>query len=270
MMEQQNIEYKSIWKDEYLKWILRKTIKPSILFLFLIFSQMTLWAQSDYPKIQISEDIELIKLSEKSYVHVSVSEIEGFGKVSSNGLILVANGEAFLFDTPVTNSQTETLVKWIADSLKSTISTFVPNHWHEDCLGGLGYLHSKGVQSYANQMTIDLARENGKPVPQNGFTDSLLLSLHGEDVYCYYFGGGHSADNIVLWLPSEKILFGGCMLKDAHSKSLGNVSDAKLEEWPETIRKVIAKFPDVATVIHGHGLIGNKEILVHTLGLLSK
>ncbi|GHT38495.1 hypothetical protein FACS189435_4760 [Bacteroidia bacterium] len=81
--------------------------------------------------------------------------IAGFG----NGLILVSKDEAFLFDTPATGSQTETLVKWIADSLKATVSTFVPNHWHEDCLGGLDYLHSKGVKSYANQMTVDLAKD---------------------------------------------------------------------------------------------------------------
>jgi metallo-beta-lactamase class B len=121
-------------------------MKVHIFLLFTVLIPFSLWAQPDYPKIRISEDIELIQLSEKAYVHVSVSEIDGFGKVSSNGLILAGNGEAFLFDTPVTDSQTETLMKWIADSLKATVSTFVPNHWHGDCLGGLDYLHSKGVK----------------------------------------------------------------------------------------------------------------------------
>ncbi|GHT54487.1 hypothetical protein FACS189451_09580 [Bacteroidia bacterium] len=113
-------------------------------------------------------------------------------------------------------------------------------------------------------MTIELAKEHRMPVPQIGFTDSLHLSLHSEDVYCYYLGGGHSTDNIVVWIPSEKILFGGCLLKDIHSKGLGNISDAKLEEWPETIGNVIAKFPDATIVIPGHGQIGGKELLQHT------
>ncbi|GHS96330.1 hypothetical protein FACS189421_01210 [Bacteroidia bacterium] len=55
------------------------------------------------------------------------------------------------------------MVKWIADSLKATVSTFVPNHWHEDCLGGLDYLHSKGVKSYANQMTVDAEWNRTRP-----------------------------------------------------------------------------------------------------------
>jgi metallo-beta-lactamase class B len=229
-----------------------------------------LFAQSDYSEIRISEDVELIKLSEKAYVHVSVTDIGGFGKVSSNGLILIDKGEAFLFDTPVTNSQTETLVKWIADSLKASVSTFIPNHWHEDCLGGLDYLHSAGVKSYANQMTIDLAKEHKIAVPQNGFIDSLRLNLHGKDIFCYYPGAGHSTDNIVIWIPSEKILFGGCMVKDSYSNNLGNLSDAKVEEWPETIQKVIDRFPETNIVIPGHGRIGGKELLSHTKELLQQ
>ena len=225
---------------------------------------------SNYKKVQLSDDIELIQLSEKAYVHVSVSEMAGFGKVSSNGLIFVNGDEAFLFDTPVTNSQTETLVKWISDSLSATVSTFVPNHWHSDCLGGLEYLHSIGVKSYANQMTVDLAKVNGMPVPRQGFNDSLRLVLHGETVECYYFGGGHSADNIVVWIPSEKILFAGCMVKDVYSKGLGNLSDAKLEEWYPTIQKVMAKFADAKIVIPVHGQIGGKELLEHTSKLLTE
>ena len=219
-------------------------------------------------RIQLSDDIELIQLSEKTYVHVSVSEIAGFGKVSSNGLIFVNGDEVLLFDTPVTNSQTETLVKGIADSLSATVSAFVPTHWHDDCLGGLEYIHSIGIKSYAHQMTIDLAKANGKPIPHQGFTDSLQLVLQDKTVACYYPGGGHTADNIVVWIPSEKILFGGCLVKDMSSKGLGNLADAKLEEWYPTIQKVMAKFADAKIVIPGHGQMGGMELLEHTSELL--
>ena len=241
----------------------------TVITVFLSVLQFSVRA-SDYRKIQISDDIELFQLSEKAYVHVSISEIAGFGKVSSNGLIFVNGDEAFLFDTPVTNSQTETLVKWIADSLSATVSTFIPNHWHIDNLGGLEYLHSIGIKSYANQMTIDLAKENGMPVPCYEFTDSLSLYLRGDIVECHFFGGGHSADNIVVWIPSEKILFPGCMIKDIHSKGLVNLADATLDEWYPTIQKMITKFPDAKIVIPGHGQIGGKELLEHTSKLLKE
>ncbi len=52
------------------------------------------------------------------------------------------------------------------------------------------------------------------------------------------------------------------------STRLGNLSDADVSVWPETIRKVIDKFPSVEIVIPGHGHSGEKELLAHMLELL--
>lgn len=221
-------------------------------------------------QMKVSADIEVKQLSDKVYGYVSAAEIPGWGRVPSNGLILVEGGEAFLFDTPLNDQQTRELVEWIRRDLKAKVIGFVPNHWHGDCMGGLGYLHKIGVKSYASQMTIELARAEGKPVPQQGFTDSLHLKLGQTPIACYYLGGGHSTDNIVVWLPSEKILFGGCMLKDVNTQSLGNLSDAVVDEWPLTIERVMKKFPDAKVVVPGHGPTGGIDVLKHTLNLLLK
>ena len=60
------------------------------------------------------------------------------------------------------------------------------------------------------------------------------------------------------------------MVKDIHSKGLGNLSDAKLEDWYPTIQRVMSKFSDVKIVIPGHGEIGGKELLEHTSRLLTE
>ena len=235
-----------------------------ILLLGISFVFIACEKKDEIKRIQISEDIELIKLSEKAYVHISIMEVPPWGKVSTNGLIFIDGNEVFLFDTPWNDSQTEILVNWINNSLSAEVTTFVPGHWHADNLGGLDYLHSIEIKSYANQMTIDLAEANGMPVPQYGFVDLLELNLNGNKVYCHYFGGAHSADNIVIWIPSEEILFGGCMIRDINSTGLGNTSDAKVDEWLPTIEKVIEYFPNVKIVIPGHGEIGGIELLEHT------
>ena len=234
----------------------------------LILFQYAGYAQSATEKIKVSDDIELILISPKAYLHVSVSEIKGYGKVSSNGLILIDNGQAFLFDTPVTNEQTKTLIDFVADSLHARITGFVPNHWHNDCMGGLEYLNKQGIKSYAHQMTIDIAKKEGLPLPKHGFTDSISLKMNNTKIDCYHLGSGHSTDNIVVWFPSEKILFAGCMLKDIHSQTLGNLSDANVEDWLQTIQKLINKFPSAEIVIPGHGQVGGKELLMRTRKLL--
>jgi len=227
-------------------------------------------SQSGYRRIKISNDIELIKLSEHAYVHVSYAEIPPYGRVASNGLIFINEGEAFLFDTPVTDSQTNDLVSWLKDNLKLKIVGFVPNHWHSDCMGGLGYLQSLHIKSYANQKTIDIAKSKHLPVPDYGFKDSLQLKLGNKLIKYYYFGAAHTLDNIVVWIPSEQILFPGCMIKSMDSKNLGNTADGDLSAYPGTIDKLIKKFPSAKIVIPGHGEIGGFELIRHTKALLAK
>jgi metallo-beta-lactamase class B len=225
-------------------------------------------AQPAYRRIAVAKDIELIQLSESAFVHVSWSELPDYGWFPSNGLVFASKGEAFLFDTPMTESLTKDLVSWITDSLKVKIVGFVPNHWHRDCTGGLAYLHGKKVKSYANQQTIDLARSKGLPLPEVGFKDSLQLKLGDRTIQCFYPGAAHSTDNIVVWIPSEKILFAGCMVKSMDAKNLGNTADGDLKAYPNTLRLVLRKFSGAKIVIPGHGDFGGIELINHSLSLL--
>lgn len=241
-----------------------------IIILFTLGWQSIFAGAQTYEKFTVSPDIEVIKLSDNAYIHVSEQEMGNWGRVSSNGLIVVNQGKAFLLDTPANNEQTETLVNWMTDSLHLQLVGFIPNHWHDDCLGGLDYLQQKGVKSYANQMTIEIAKEKGLPVPEVGFRDSLSLQLGNLTLECAYLGGGHSSDNIIVWIPQEKILFAGCMLKDTTWTILGNLSDAVIEEWPETIDKVLDRYSTAEIVIPGHGQFGGMEIVRHMKELLKK
>lgn len=242
-----------------------------ILFIILICCiSINMFAQSGYKTIKISKGLEFVQISKDAYVYVSTAEMGKFGLVSSNGLILINNRKAFLLNTPINDKLTEEMVKAITDSLHVKITGFIPNHFHADCMGGLKYLKSIGVKSYACQKTINLARQNKLPVPKQGFKDSLLLKFGNKELYCYYPGEGHAPDNIVVWIPSEKILFAGCMIKDMKSQGLGNLSDANVKEWPKTVSKVYTKFKDARIVIPGHGAWGGTELITHTLDLLDK
>ncbi|MDR0419201.1 MAG: hypothetical protein LBH34_03195 [Prevotellaceae bacterium] len=121
----------------------------TIIVLTLLFG----WVQSGY-KIDIANDVYLIKLSGKAYVHVSVTDIGSFKNVFSNGLVLVSKGEAFLFDTTIDDEQTKTLVEGISNILHAKkVTKFLAGHWHGDYIRGLGYLHGIGVESYAEEQT---------------------------------------------------------------------------------------------------------------------
>jgi metallo-beta-lactamase class B len=224
----------------------------------------------EYTTLKISNDIELIKLSEDAYMHISYTNLPGYGRIGANGLICINKGQAFLFDTPWNDSLTMDLINYVQDSLKAKVIGFVPNHWHNDCMGGLPYLQSIGVDSYANQMTIDIAKSKGLPVPAHAFTDSLTLTLNDKVIKCYYLGAAHSLDNIVVWIPDEHILFAGCMVKDSSARGMGNTLDGDLKEWPVTIDKLMVMFSSARVVIPGHGMYGGLELVQHTKELLAQ
>jgi len=227
------------------------------------------FTQTTYKHFQVSKDIELIRLSENAYVHVSWYNFDHYGRVPCNGLVFTNEKEAFLFDTPVTDSMTKDLVNYLRDSLHVNPVGFVPNHWHSDCMGGLAWLQSQKIKSYANQMTIDIAKNQKLPVPEHGFKDSLQLRLGNKLIQCFYLGAAHSLDNIVVWIPSEKILFAGCMVKSMESGDLGNTKDGDLKAYPKTIDQVLKKFPTARIVIPGHGDFGGLELIRHTKDLIS-
>lgn len=237
---------------------------------FLIFPLFTSTAGSAQEIMRISPDLELVKITEHIYVHVSYSILPGYGRISANGMIFINEDRAFLFDTPWNDSLTCHLISYLREDLKLQIEGFIPNHWHDDCMGGLNYLKSQKIRTYANQKTIDIARSKGLTVPDQGFNDSLIIN-HGEkSICCYYPGAAHSMDNIVIWIPSEKVLFPGCMCKSSDSENLGNVTDGDIFEYPKTIDKVINKFKSLNIIVPGHGSIGGPELLTHTRSLTTQ
>ena len=245
-------------------------IKKGITLLFIsLIGLVSLIAQTN-EKIVIDNDIQLIHLQDSIYVHVTWHHLDNFGRFPSNGLVVIRNGQALMIDTPMDNDKTERLTRYLKDSMSLDLTKLIIGHFHDDCMGGLDYLQSIGIESIANLMTIEKCKEIGLPVPSTSFTDSLTFDFNGEQIDCRYFGAGHSFDNITVWIPSKKILFGGCLIKSINSKGLGNLSDAVVKDWDKTVESVMKEYPEIKTVIPGHGDFGGIELLTHTIELVDK
>ncbi|MBW3544176.1 MAG: subclass B1 metallo-beta-lactamase, partial [Bacteroidetes bacterium] len=102
------------------------------------------------------------------------------------------------------------------------------------------------------------------------FSEDTTLSLSGIKASLFYPGKGHTADNCVVWLADKKILFGGCLIKSAQATDMGNIAEADLEAWPQTIRLLYQKYGAARYVVPGHQQWGDLQLLTHTLELLKK
>lgn len=215
--------------------------------------------------IKINSDLELFKLTPDCYLYTAWADMGHWGRVGSNGLVVISKAKALLIDSPTLESQTVELAWWFDKNLNVTFESFIPGHWHDDCVGGLAWLNRNGAKTYANRLTNEILASKGLEQSNVSFSDSLSIKVGNIKVEAYYLGGGHSTDNIVVWIPSEKILFGGCMLKDMTAQNIGNTSDAvPLEEWLQTIKQLEQQFPDVKYVVPGHGKYGGKELFKHS------
>jgi metallo-beta-lactamase class B len=235
--------------------------------IFFIFLLTFVAAHSNAQRIFINNDLQLIRLSPSAYIHVSYMNTE---RVPCNGMLLVDGNKAFLFDTPASDSITRILLDYIKNVMKLEVAGFVSNDWHKDSMGGLAVLKEKGIPSYAHEMTRDSARQKGLPVHDQGFRDSLALKLGNKDILCYYLGPAHTMDNIVVWFPSERILFANCMVKELKAADLGYTADGDIKAYPYTLRKVLAKFSQAKIVVPGHGAHGSLKLVKHTLALAEK
>jgi metallo-beta-lactamase class B len=244
-------------------------MKTMVLLLFIFFSITELKA-SNYPKVySISNNIELIQLSEYFYIHKTYTFYE-FGQFSSNGVIVVKNGKVLMIDTPISIEDTKKIVSYINDSLQASLVKFIGSHYHNDCIGGMAYLNEKNVVTILNEKTKQICIEKNLPLPDKTFNKNLSFNFEGIDVECYYFGGGHTVDNIVVYFPYEQLLFGGCLVKSSTTQNMGNTADATPKEWAKTLKKVQASFKDVELVIPGHGDYGTSELIDHTIDLAEK
>ncbi|PZX50152.1 subclass B1 metallo-beta-lactamase [Algoriphagus chordae] len=240
----------------------------SITILLILCISTSIFAQQS-EQIYNSETLQIEQISPNTFVHISYLNTNDFGKVACNGIIIINEGEALVFDTPANDEASVELINWLENDQKSEVKGVVATHFHWDCLGGLNEFHAKGIASYASEKTISLAKAASYPIPENGFKKKMSLEAGNIKVINQFFGEGHTQDNFVAYVPADKVIFGGCMIK-ALGAGNGNLEDANVAAWPLTVSKVKLAFPETNIVIPGHGNIGGTELLDYTIEMFEK
>jgi glyoxylase-like metal-dependent hydrolase (beta-lactamase superfamily II) len=239
---------------------------------------------------QLSDELSVTEIEKD--VYIAEHRFPG----GANSLLVRGENNAFtLVDTPYLDDATKLLVEWLKNRFGEIELIAINTHFHRDNLGGNGYLIKEGYSVYGSDMTVRLLQEKGDVMqtlemmqapglkryletiahsplaPPNRLfpIDEGMQLLHGgEEIIIDYPGPGHAPDNVIVYFPKRKILFGGCLIKAQASNSLGNLNDANVEEWPRSVERVQKTYPDSRIVVPGHGLYGDVYLLSHTLKLL--
>ncbi|MEL7447800.1 MAG: subclass B1 metallo-beta-lactamase [Pseudomonadota bacterium] len=234
-------------------------IFPGLLAAFALLTTPAAQAGLDDGKLQITE------LADGLYLHTSYKMFSNGKYFPSNGLIVVDGTDAWVIDSPWPVADTPALVAWINER-DLTLRAVLATHSHDDRTSGFAWLNDKGIDTVALIGTNRFLKVAGKATATREFDGQTEL-LPGK-IEAFYPGSGHTPDNVVVWLPEHKLLYGGCFVKSLGAKTLGNVADARVNEWQASLATVTRRYPDIETVVPGHGAVGDTALLRHTGALV--
>lgn len=222
-----------------------------------------------YTLLAQEQPLQVTKIAPKVYIHTSYKQLGGI-TFPSHGLVVATKEGVVLVDTGWGNAPTEQLLAWVEANLEQPVIVCVPTHWHDDKLGGMEAVQQQGIPVVTSELTAKLAAENGKGSPDITFAADTTFTIGGQQFEVYFPGSGHTLDNVVVYLPQQKVLFGGCLVKDLQTTDLGNTADADISNWPFAIQNLQQRYPKAKVIVPSHGPWGNQKLLSHTLELLEK
>jgi glyoxylase-like metal-dependent hydrolase (beta-lactamase superfamily II) len=103
-------------------------------------------------------------------------------------------------------------------------------------------------QQLRTQTTYGEQLRETKPTPPNvTMTDRMTLYRGDREIQLFYVGRGHTAGDVVVYLPKERVLCSGDLLVN----QVANLVDGYVNEWPAALEKL--RSIDFVDVIPGHG-----------------
>jgi glyoxylase-like metal-dependent hydrolase (beta-lactamase superfamily II) len=200
--------------------------------------------------------------------------------VTSEGVVVV--------DALASPRDGERLLRTIRGVTARPVRWLVLTHHHPDHHFGAVVFKREGVQVIAHPDTRVLAAEAGDsalvadwtrvvgPEAMRGFafantpdrpvTRSDTLRLGGRSIVITHPGAGHSAGDLMVWLPSERVLFAGDVLvEDGVSMMVDGSAPALLGEL------AVIDSLDPRTVVPGHGAMPDRpaELVARTRGYVT-
>ncbi|MEM9013590.1 MAG: subclass B1 metallo-beta-lactamase [Pseudomonadota bacterium] len=226
----------------------------------------------------------LTAIADGVWIHSTYEFLDPWGPYLSQGLVVQSEYGVFLVDTAWNNHDTDILLEQIFSVTGEYPKAAVITHAHNDKAGGAYTLLRRGIPIFIHKLTLLDGRQRGlipdeddASFDQNAPLSELIhaetfrhMWLDGKTIEAFYPGPGHTRDNIVVYVPDADLVFAGCLMRPGGTRSLGNTTDANVENWASAVRRVRDEYPDASIVIPSHGPMGGRELFDHTIELAAK
>ena len=221
----------------------------------------------------------LIRLDEGVYAYIAAgpSSAEGLG---ANSGFIVGDEAVLVVDSRFTYNHARQLLDAIRSVTDAPIRYLVNTHYHPDHVWGNSIFRGEGAIILARPETsiemerfspvyMDYYRERKPDVfgmikdvepalPDSFVADELRLDLGGIEVVVTYFGPGHTAGDLVVAVPSRRIVFTGGLVSNGYHPNMGD-QGADFENWLNTLDRLGETQPRI--IVPGQGQAGDAGIL---------
>ncbi|GBD44435.1 Metallo-beta-lactamase type 2 [bacterium HR40] len=175
-----------------------------------------------------------------------------------NSGVVIGDQSVLVFDAQATPKQARRVIERVRQVTDKPITHLVLSHYHAVrvmgasayaaaeiicSLGTYELICERGQQDFESEvgrfprLFEDVASVPGLTYPTMAFERRLVLWLGRRKVELLFLGRGHTAGDIVAWMPDEKVLFAGDLVEYGATPYTG---DAHLREWPQTLDAVSA------------------------------
>jgi glyoxylase-like metal-dependent hydrolase (beta-lactamase superfamily II) len=186
-----------------------------------------------------------------------------------NSGVVVGDDGVLAFDAQATPAQARRVIERVRRVTDKPVKHLVLSHYHAvRVMGASAYgaqtivasrgtyelIVERGQQDFDSEvgrfprLFEDVASVPGLTWPTIAFDRALTVWLGKRRVDLLHLGRGHTAGDIVAWLPEEKVCFAGDLVEYGATPYTG---DAHLQDWPKTLDALEALGP--RKIVPGRG-----------------
>jgi len=178
---------------------------------------------------------------------------------AGNVTVLVGKTAVILIDAKFPQDH-DGIVKLLRSITDVPVRYVINTHMHPDHVGGNPAMQMIGADVIASENGRRIMAERQTPgLPNIAMRDYLRIYLDDMPIDLYYYGRGHTDNDIVIHLPTKGILVSGDLfaLYGPYRAVIDYSAGGSLRDWTRTLDRVLQL--DFDTVIPGHSGLTDRD-----------